>query len=73
MFIGPLLLLIFLFVLCSHWFTPSHSCGHHREQNHHHTVITPASTNKPMEILKERYAKGEIGEEEYLRIKRNLE
>lgn len=29
--------------------------------------------NKPIDILKERYAKGEITEEEFLKIKRNLE
>lgn len=28
---------------------------------------------KPIEILKERYARGEISEEEYIKIKRNLE
>lgn len=28
--------------------------------------------NKPLEILNERYARGEITEEEYLKIKRNL-
>lgn len=27
----------------------------------------------PLEILKERYARGEISEEEYLKIKKNLE
>lgn len=29
-------------------------------------------SNKPIEILNERYAKGEITEEEYLKVKRNL-
>lgn len=31
------------------------------------------SLDKSIEILKERYAKGEINEEEFLKIKRNLE
>lgn len=36
-------------------------------------TIPIGSSNKPLDILKERYAKGEIAEEEYLRVKRNLE
>lgn len=47
----------------------------------YNTKINDASSNinatstyiKPIDILKERYVKGEISEEEYLKIKRNLE
>ncbi|AOT69153.1 SHOCT domain-containing protein [Geosporobacter ferrireducens] len=41
--------------------------------NNDHPHAPNLIANKPMEILKERYAKGEISEEEYLKIKRNLE
>lgn len=36
-------------------------------------AVPMGTSNKPLDILKERYAKGEITEEEYIKIKRNLE
>lgn len=39
----------------------------------YNNAVPSNSSNKPLEILKERYAKGEISEEEYLKVKRNLE
>lgn len=67
MFIVPLLFIaliigIFVFLLRSIHSNPSDN-----------TVINNSLVlNKPLEILNERYAKGEIAEEEYLKIRRNL-
>jgi uncharacterized membrane protein len=50
--------------------TNSHNSNGSNSSNVHKNAT---NVNRPMEILKERYAKGEISEEEYLKIKRNLE
>ncbi|WP_184310714.1 SHOCT domain-containing protein [Anaerosolibacter carboniphilus] len=47
--------------------------SHNDRSNNSNTNRTSTQSNRPMEILKERYAKGEISEEEYLKVKRNLE
>ena len=42
----------------------------HHNQNHHHGHNH--LSNNPMDVLKLRYAKGEINEEEYIRMKQIL-
>lgn len=68
MFFVPLLFIILIIWVLVYFFraTPSNTPTN---TVHSNTI----SSNKPLETLKERYAKGEISEEEYLRIKRNLE
>lgn len=71
MFLIPLLfivLIIWVFVYLFR-FTPVNNSTY----SVHNNVTPSTSNNRPMEILKERFAKGEISEEEYLKIKKNLE
>jgi putative membrane protein len=70
MFLIPLLvigLIIWFFVNA----TNLHSVNNNNYP--HYTNITPTQNARPLEILKERYARGEISEEEYIKIKRHLE
>lgn len=73
MFLIPLLLtilVIWLIVVLAR----AASIDPHGREHHTTTLISPQpQVNRPLEILKERYAKGEISEEEYLKVKRNLE
>lgn len=47
---------------------------HYNSPNHYNNFNnTGYSLDHSLEILRERYAKGEISDEEYLKIKRNLE
>jgi uncharacterized membrane protein len=70
MFLVPFLLVIFFilafaYVLC----IPGANSNPPNYENHHINV----TYTKPLDILNERYAKGEITEEEYFKVKRNLE
>lgn len=68
MFLVPLLFIILVVWLLFYLLrgTPSYTPNQTVYNNN-----TPS--RKPLEVLKERYAKGEVSEEEYLRIKKNLE
>lgn len=72
MFFGPLLFILLIFWVMFMIINPNH---HYRNGGCHsgHTMNTNMHGNRPLDILKERYAKGEISEEEYLKAKRNLE
>lgn len=71
MFLVPLLFIILVVWILAYLFRAVSS---NTSMNTAHTHTIPSNvSNKPLEILKERYAKGEISEEEYLRVKRNLE
>jgi putative membrane protein len=68
MFIGPLMMIVFLaaivavIVLVVRWLGgPGHGTGQH-----------PASGRTPLDILKERFARGEIDKEEYEERRRLL-
>lgn len=65
MFLVPLLFLLAIFWLFFIMMRPDMNSSQRSQQSY------PA--NRPLEILKERYARGEISEEEYQKIKRNLE
>lgn len=67
MFLFPLLILIIIVWAVFYLISPSKS-NHTKDNN-----ISGYSLDRSLEILRERYAKGEINEEEYQRIKRNLE
>lgn len=71
MFLVPLLVII-LIVWVIVYFLRAASPNTATNTAFNHTVPS-SSSNKPLDILKERYAKGEMSEEEYLRVKRNLE
>lgn len=68
MFLFPLLTIIFFIWLIAYILNPSRN-------NHPQSYNSGGGygLDKSLEILRERYARGEIGEEEYQRIKRNLE
>ncbi|MBB6216045.1 putative membrane protein [Anaerosolibacter carboniphilus] len=73
MFLFPLIsfiVVIWLVVFIMNTLTTN---SHNDRSNNSNTNRTSTQSNRPMEILKERYAKGEISEEEYLKVKRNLE
>ncbi|KXG75042.1 SHOCT domain-containing protein [Thermotalea metallivorans] len=71
MFLFPLIIIILAIWLIVYLSTTIAS-NSHAHTNYKETNYTP-HMNRPLEILKERYARGEISEEEYWRIKKNLE
>lgn len=68
MFLVPLLFIVLIIWVFVYLIRPT-SSGTPNNTVYNNNV----SSHKPLEILKERYAKGEISEEECLKIKRNLE
>jgi len=71
MFLIPLLLSILIVWIFAYFFRSPQSNANLQINS---TTPNNVTTNhKAMEILKERYAKGDIAEDEYLKIKRNLE
>ena len=70
MFVVPLLLII-LIVWIFAYFLRSPGNNGNGQINMNNQV--PYTNDRALEVLKERYAKGEISEEEFLKIKRNLE
>jgi len=74
MFLLPLLTLFLIIWIVFQVFNNSHNNSNHNSPNYYNNFGNDGySLNRSLEILRERYAKGEIGEEEYLKIKRNLE
>ena len=49
-----------------------HSHRGHQHDHHDHHHDNNDSSNNPIDVLKLRYAKGEITEEEYIRMKQLL-
>ena len=41
--------------------------------SHEHSHVQPSKTNGAVEILKERYAKGEISKETYFEMRKDIE
>lgn len=68
MFIIPLLFILLIIGIIFTLMSPNQN-----NRNNSYNAGTPISSNRALDILKERYAKGEISEEEYLKAKRNLE
>lgn len=67
MFIIPLLFIFLIIGVIFMFMSPNQNY-----RNNAYNAGTPVSSNRALDILKERYAKGEISEEEYLIAKRNL-
>lgn len=70
MLLVPLLLIILIVLIFAYFLRSPGSNGNGQTNVNNHV---PDTNNRALEVLKERYAKGEISEEEYLKIKRNLE
>ncbi|MDF2941708.1 MAG: hypothetical protein K0S01_566 [Herbinix sp.] len=74
MFLIPLLSLFLIIWFVFHIINNSHYNSHYNLPNQYNNSGNSGySLDRSLEILRERYAKGEINEEEYLKIKRNLE
>lgn len=69
MFLIPLLTLILIIWLIYSIINNTN----HFSQNHYNNSNTGYSLDKSLEILRERYARGDISTEEYQKIKKNLE
>jgi putative membrane protein len=74
MFLVPLLAILFIIwvVFYIAGSASSHSSSHNNDPRGY-TNNQGYSLDRSLEILRERYAKGEITDEEFQRIKRNLE
>jgi len=68
MFLVPLLTILFIIWIIFYVVNSSHNNAPKTYNNNQ-----GFSVDRSLEILRERYAKGEIDEEEYKRIMRNLE
>mgnify|MGYP000202681274 CR=1 FL=1 len=68
MFIIPLLFILLIIGIIFMLMSPNQN---YRSNSYNNGP--QVSTNRALDIVKERYAKGEISEEDYLRAKRNLE
>ncbi len=70
-FLGPVMMVLLLVVAVAvvlvlvRWLGPGHASGHHGAPNQ-------APSQSPMDILKERFARGEIDKEEYEERRRLL-
>jgi putative membrane protein len=67
MFIIPLLFILLIIGVIFMIMSPNQN-----NRNNNYNAGTPVSSNRALDILKERYAKGEISEDEYLKAKKNL-
>jgi putative membrane protein len=72
MFLFPLLTIIFIIWIIFYATGSSHNFSQNNTPRNYNNN-QGYSVDRSLEILRERYAKGEINEEEYERIKRNLE
>lgn len=72
MFLVPLLTTLFIIWIIFYIAGASHNSSHNNETRNYNNN-QGYSLDRSLEILRERYAKGEITDEEYQRIKRNLE
>lgn len=72
MFIIPLLTIVFIIWLVFYLLGNSHNSFYNNNPINYNNN-QGYSTDKALEILRERYARGEVSEEEYEKIKRNLE
>ncbi len=70
MFLVPLLLIILIVWVFAYILRFPGSNGNNQINGNSQA---PINNNRALEVLKERYAKGEVSEEEFLKIKRNLE
>lgn len=68
MFLVPLLTILFIIWIISYLMS-----SFHNNAPRTYSSNQGYSVDRSLEILRERYAKGEITEEEFQRIKRNLE
>lgn len=69
MFLFPLIFIILLFWIIFTVISNSNHSHYYENCNHNNGY----SRDRSLEILRERYAKGEITTEEYQKIKKNLE
>ncbi|MEL7647686.1 MAG: SHOCT domain-containing protein [Sedimentibacter sp.] len=72
MFIIPLLTVVFVIWLIFYAFGNSHTSFYNNNPINY-SSNQGYSKDKALEILRERYARGEVSDEEYQKIKRNLE
>lgn len=67
-FVGLLVMLLMIYLVFGRrsFHPPCDTTGHHESNRR------APNSDTPLEILKRRYAKGEIGKEEFDRVKRDL-
>lgn len=62
-------ILVFLFILFVIW----KIAGNHEEKKQHTSALPSPETETALDILKKRYAKGEINKKEFAEMKKELE